>query len=480
MLAFGASFFIPVVLARHFTTDEFGTYKQIFILYDTLFYIVQAGLATSLFYFVPRAPQHAPRYVANASLAVGALATVCAIVVALDRDLVSWIFSNDALIPLVRWGAVYFLFMMIAVPLEIVMICRERYRWASISYAISDFLRATALVVPTLVTRDLRWLMIGAVGFATARLTTAVLYLRGTYGRELRPDRGLLAEQLRYSLPFGLAVMVGTLQSNFHHFVVSHTFDAATFAIFAVGCLQIPLIDFISTPMSDVMMVKMTEARRDGAVARARALWHQAVTDLALLFIPLIGLLLVVGDRLIVFLFTANYAASVPIFRVSVLAILFTPLLIESVLRVHADTRFILLLNSLQLGLIALLIRPLLGRFGLVGGVMVMVIATAVVKMIGLMRLRHLMGTTLRTLLPWASLARVVVIGVGASLLSALVKSVAQGPPLLVLAEIGLVHAAVWAVLAWRFGFLPTPDLKTVQARLRRVGLPVFGSARPD
>jgi O-antigen/teichoic acid export membrane protein len=71
ILAFGASFFIPVVLARHFSTEEFGTYKQVFILYDTLFYIAQAGLATSLFYFLPRAPSHAPRYVANSALAVG-------------------------------------------------------------------------------------------------------------------------------------------------------------------------------------------------------------------------------------------------------------------------------------------------------------------------------------------------------------------------------------------------------------------------
>ena len=75
-LAFGASFFIPVVLARVFSTEEFGTYKQVFILFDTLFYIVQAGLATSLFYFLPRAPQHAPRYVANTTITIALLATV--------------------------------------------------------------------------------------------------------------------------------------------------------------------------------------------------------------------------------------------------------------------------------------------------------------------------------------------------------------------------------------------------------------------
>ncbi len=398
---------------------------------------------------------------------------------AVDGRLVAWLFSNDDLERLVAPGAIYFLFMMVAVPLEIVMICRERYRLASVSYAVSDLLRAAALVVPAIVTRDLRWLMIGAVCFASVRFAGSILYLRRTYGSELRPNRALLAEQLRYSLPFGLAVLVGTLQANFHHFVVSHSFDAATFAIFAVGCLQIPLIDFIATPMADVMMVKMTEARRDGAVARARALWHQAVSDLALLFLPLVGLLLVVADRLIVVLFTESYAASVPVFRISVLTILFTPLLIESVLRVHADTRFILLLNSLQLGVIAILIWPLLARFGLVGGVLVMVTAVFVVRVVGLLRLRHLLGSRFAELLPWPRLAKVVSIAVGASLISAVVDSLVEGPPILALAIVGTVHVLVWGALAWRMGFLPIPSPGVSRsATTLRMAPTAFGARR--
>jgi O-antigen/teichoic acid export membrane protein len=478
ILAFGASFFIPVVLARRFSTAEFGTYKQIFILYDTLYFIAQAGLATSLFYFLPRAPRDSARYLANTALAIGTIGVVCAGIVAIDGRLVAWLFSNGDLARLVGPGAIYFLFLMIAVPLEIVMICRERYRLASASYAISDILRAAALIVPAIVTRDLRWLMIGAVCFASVRFAASIYYWRRTYGPELRPDRALLTEQLRYSLPFGLAVLVGTLQANFHHFVVSHSFDAATFAIFAVGCLQIPLIDFIATPMADVMMVKMTEARRDGAVARARALWHQAASDLALLFFPLVGLLLVVADRMIVVLFTESYAASVPIFRVSVLTIFFSPLLIESVLRVHADTRFILLLNSLQLGVIAVLIGPLLSRFGLIGGVLVMVAAVSVVRVVGLLRLRHLMDTGVADLLPWPRLARILAIAAGASLISAVVNSLITGPDLLALAIVGTVHVLVWGCLAWRMDFLPIPSPSTLWARLRRFGGPSLGSER--
>jgi O-antigen/teichoic acid export membrane protein len=388
--------------------------------------------------------------------------------------------SNSALEPLVLPVSIYFLFMMVAAPLEIVMICRERYRLASTSYAASDLLRAAALVLPTILTGDLRWLILGAISFAAVRFGATLVYLRATYGRQLRPDRPLLREQLRYSLPFGLAVLVGTLQANFHHFVVSHSFDAATFAIFAVGCLQIPLIDFIATPMADVMMVKMTETQREGGAARAKAIWHQASSDLALLFFPLVGLLVVAADDLIVLLFTETYAASVPIFRVSVLTILFTPLLVESVLRVQADTRFILFLNSLQLGIIAMLIWPLIGRWGLVGGVVVTVTAITIVRAVGLARVKRLFDSGIRDLLPWPQLGRIAAIAAVATGASLGVKTVIDARPIVVLALIGITHTLVWAALSIRWGFLPMISVATVRSWIRRFALPRLSSQRAD
>jgi O-antigen/teichoic acid export membrane protein len=60
-VAFAATFFIPVVLARVFSQAEFGTYKQIFLVYATLYYIAQFGMAESLFYFLPSASREAGR-----------------------------------------------------------------------------------------------------------------------------------------------------------------------------------------------------------------------------------------------------------------------------------------------------------------------------------------------------------------------------------------------------------------------------------
>jgi hypothetical protein len=45
-VAFAATFFIPVVLARVFSRSEFGTYKQLFLIYSTFYLIAPFGMAT--------------------------------------------------------------------------------------------------------------------------------------------------------------------------------------------------------------------------------------------------------------------------------------------------------------------------------------------------------------------------------------------------------------------------------------------------
>ena len=92
------------------------------------------------------------------------------------------------------------------------------------------------------------------------------------YGRDFRADVTLWREQLAYALPFALAVGVEVVQLNYHQYVVASRFDTATFAIYAVGCLQIPLVDMIMTSTVNVLMVKMRggQTRRGGVACGTR------------------------------------------------------------------------------------------------------------------------------------------------------------------------------------------------------------------
>src|ERR1043166_9713314 len=82
VMAFLFTFFIPVVLVRVFDPVDFGTYKQLFLIYMTIFYAAQFGMAESLYYFMPLNPAKSSRYVVNSIAALSAAGTICLAVIA--------------------------------------------------------------------------------------------------------------------------------------------------------------------------------------------------------------------------------------------------------------------------------------------------------------------------------------------------------------------------------------------------------------
>lgn len=426
-LGFVAAFAIPLVLARLFDQQAFGTYKQVFLIYSTLFGIVQVGMAESLYYFLPSAANgqdtgRKASYIFNVLLVLVALGAAALLVLSTQQERIAALLNNPDLRPYLTLTGLYLVLMLASLVLEIVMTAEKQHVSASFAYALSDLGRAALLLLPVLIFGSLRALLWGAIATALVRLITTLLYLYRQFGAQLRPDRSLLNIQLRYALPFGLAGLIELIQANFHLYVVSWYFDAATFAIYAVGCLQLPITDFLMTSTSNVMMVQMREKLQAGNHAAVLAIWLDAVRKLSLLIVPMVAVLLALSHELIVFLFTTTYEASVPVFIVWTSSMVLATLLTDSLLRVHAENRFLIVQNCIRLALIAVLIQPFLHNFGLIGAVLVTACASTVAKVLALMRSKAVLKVSMAQLLPWKSLFMVCAIAAGATVPVLLLK----------------------------------------------------------
>jgi O-antigen/teichoic acid export membrane protein len=473
-----ASAFIPLVLVRLLLPAEFGTYKQIFLIYTTFFGIAQIGMAESLYYFLPHESHRAGRFVANSLLVLLGAGVLCLGVLTIAAPSAARLMNNPALAgPLTLLG-VYLALMLVSNVLEIAMTAKRRFLLAASSFAVSELLRAVCFVVPVLLFRSIRALLAGAAVFALFRVIAAFAWLRREYGSELRSDMTLLRVQIAYALPFAAAVVVHILQETFHQYAVSVRFDAATFAIYAVGCLQIPLVDTLSTSVSSVMMVRMAEDRAAGRTERILPHWHDTTRTLALIFCPMVGLLLVNSRAIIHVLFTERFLASAPILMLWSLAFLAAILQIDGVLRVYADTRFLLIMNLCRLGLVLLLIRPFLGLFGLPGAVMVTLLALFCGKAMALLRIGHLMQVGVRRLLPWFDLGRIVAASVVALLPALLMRSVVPRPSWTSLLATGVVYAIACATLLLLLKVVTIPHDALAHAWMGRPVLWLKGTER--
>jgi hypothetical protein len=151
----------------------------------------------------------------------------------------------------------------------------------------------------------------------------------------------------------------------------------------------------------------------------------------------------------IVALFTSRYLASVPIFMVWTLTILPAAFAVDGVLRVYAQTRFLLVMNIVRFALVVVLIGPLLSGFGLVGAVLVTLLATSLAKAAGAMRVTRLLGAGVADAIPWWRLAGVALRALAAAVPAAWIIHSVRWPPIVLVAAAGGAYVAVYAALSY-------------------------------
>lgn len=398
------SFVIPLALARVFLPDDYGAYKQLILIAQTLYYLLPFGMSQSLYYFIPRSRAPRPYLVQVLAYLAGAGALAMAALL-LGGALIARGLNNPALVGYLPYLSVYVFGLIGSMPLEIALTAQGRTGRAAIAYVVSDLAKAAAMTLPGLVGFGLQGVVQGMALFALLRLLACwALHLRGSPGPLF--ERAALKAQLKFALPFGAAVALAVPQQAFHQWVVSSNLSPALFAVYAVGVFQVPLFDLLYAPTSEILMVRVAELEREGRVREAAAVFREAVLKLSYAFVPLTLLLMAAAPEVIGALFTSRYLEAAPIFRVAVAAGILACLPIEGALRARGQTKHIFLSFALKAVVTVPLALYGVARFGMLGGIGSWLAAEAIGKAALFARLPRALGTKARELLPWRGLLR--------------------------------------------------------------------------
>lgn len=410
---------LPLVLVRRLDQEDYGTYKQLFMIAQTIYYVVPLGVPQSLYFFLPRAREGRP-YLFQALIfltGIGALASL-ALVAGANR-IGAWMNSPD----LARCApalAVYLFGTVCSSPLEISLTARGRTRLSSLFYLGSELFRTAAMTLPALLGMGLSGVMDGIAVFGLLRVAlTWAIVPWGAQGPWA--TRGALLEQLRYALPFGAAMALGVPQGYFHQYAVSAHVSAAVFAVYAVGLFQVPFVDLLHSPTTEVLMVALGELDREGRRSESADVYRSAASRLAYAFIPMVVFLEVAATQFISALFTDRYLAAVPIFRIAVASTLFAIFPLEGVLRARGETVYILKSNVAKVLVTVPLVLLGVRTLGMAGAIAAWLACELVGRGILLARLPRILGAKLVMLFPWKELARAA----AASLLAAAAMSIA-------------------------------------------------------
>jgi O-antigen/teichoic acid export membrane protein len=424
-VSFAITFALPVVLVRVLSPTAFGVYKQAFQVVTTAICLLNLQVAISAIYFMAREPGKKLQVALNIVLFYAGVGALTAAAFSLYPRWVVWVFNSDELVPHVPLLGLVILLGLVSACGETVAIAVEDFRFAS-AYIVLSQLSKSAL----LLSAGLMWKSVGAIVAAAAvqgMLLCGVLlwYLRRRFGRWLAPiDRPLFAAQMRNAIPFGIGGFPAVLQADLHNYFVSHFFNAATFAVYSVGCMQLPLLGMLTAAFSTALAPEV--ARRQHGVDYQGILhvWADVVRKLALVLFPAFALLFVLRREFIVLLFTETYSGAVPIFAINLFAVLLSVSAHYPVLRAFDELKYFRL--KLYLGLLPFTWAALhwgVRYGGLVGAVTASVLAQTLDVAISVGTVARKLGASRRDWRHFAALLRIGAAAAAAAIVVSLLKA---------------------------------------------------------
>ena len=463
-LAFVFAFALPVLLTRSMSQNEYGLFKQVFLIVNTAIALLPLGFGMSTYYYLPR--EHDVRrrgqIILNIllfNLMMGAAA--CAVLV-FWPGVIATIFRDPSIPSYAAPVGVVILLWLFAAFLEIVPIANQELKLATVFIIAGQLTRTILLLAAAIVFDTVQALVYAAVIHGVLQSVALLWYVSSRFPGFWRAfDWSLTRKQVAYALPFGLAGLLFTIQTDLHNYFVSNRFSAATFAVYSIGVAQLPLVGILRESVSSVILPRISYLQEQGQAREIIVLVANAIRKLAVAYLPLYVLLMITGREFLTFMFTSAYAASWPIFAINLTLLPLSLFEVDAVVRAYEGHRFFLL--KLQIVLSVLMVFALwygISRFGLIGAISVVVMINFLLRIVLAARFSRVLGAGFRDLLLLKDVAKVAVASVVAGVACLFVHSmmIAGGArPFWILVVCSAVFASIYlpAILLLR---VPTSD----------------------
>jgi len=431
--------------------EQYGLYKQAFLLITTAMTVLPFGVPMSAFYFLPRETTRRRETVLNIVLfhvAVGALA--CGALVLYPGILTS-IFHDARLANYSVWIGVAILFWVTGAFLDMVPVANDEIRLASGFIVGIQASRALIFVGAVLFFGTLQSLLVAAILHGLVQTVVLAYYLESRFQGFWRAfDLSVLRRQLSYAIPLGAAGILMIVQTDLHNYFVSNHFGPALFAVYSLGTLQLPLMGLIQEATNSVLITRVSLLQKHGESSEIVVLLARAARKLAAIYFPVYVFLMVAGRELIRVLFTARFADSWPIFAVNLTLLPLGIVLLDPLYRAFQHERYFLL--RLRFILAAVLIVTLwlfTARIGPLGAIGVVVAIATTERAVMAVHFGRLLGVTSRDLVLLRDIGQLAIAALGAGALAGALRLVlVHESALTVLAACGVAFVIAYLVLA--------------------------------
>lgn len=388
------AFLLPLLVVRFLTKEEVGTYRLIFQVIVNAVGILPLGFSLSVYYFLSRSTEDRSRTIFNILLFNFVTGGLAFCLFFFYPQFLGTILKSPELTRLAPLAGIVIWLWIFGIFLEIVAVANREPKVATTFIILSQFTKTLLMTCAVVIFVTVESILYAAMIQAALQIVVLLTYLNSRFPKFWTSfDPKFFKKQAAYALPFGFAGILWIMQTDIHNYFVGYRFGEAGFAVYAYGCFEFPLITMLYESIGSVMISKMSEFQSQGRTQDIINTTVSAMNKIALAFLPIFVFLMIVSSTFITTLFTEDYAASIPIFRVNLLLLPVYILMLDPIARAYEEIGRFLLKFRIFL-LIAIITALWFGvqYFNLTGMISIVVISIAFERVVTFWKIRNLLG----------------------------------------------------------------------------------------
>lgn len=310
-----------MIITRILDESAYGTYKQVFLAFNVALPFLSFGLTHGIFYYLPFEKERVRGRVNDCYFIYLVSGIAFSVFLLLGgNEILAARFDNPEVAPLMLLIIPYVISTLLFQCNNAIFNIMDRVKTYMIYATCSGLFTNIVLIITMLISPTAKSVVLAYV--ATNVISGIVIYFltKSVLPKDdarIRPSSML--ELIKFSLPIGIAGMVGNLSVQMDSLFVSAMRTTEEFAVYSVGAHEIILINVIVSSISSAVTPRMRLLISEGKNGECSELFQTAAKRMASMLVPMMCFFWVWSNDFISFVYSEKYLAAVWIFRIYLL-----------------------------------------------------------------------------------------------------------------------------------------------------------------
>lgn len=403
-----------MLLSRFRTLEEYGTYSQLLLIINLVSSLLMLGLPNSINYFLARADTQTERqkFLSVYYTLSTVLSVLIGVVLVLAMPFFEIYFHNSLLGKFYYFLAVFPWASIVSSSIENVLVVYKKTGFLMAYRLVVSAISLGAVVIIQLLGLGFKEYMITFVGTNCAfALSVYVIAAKFSGGLKILLDRQMIKSIFVFSIPIGMATMVGTLNTEIDKLLIGFLMDTEQMSIYTNAAKELPLT-IVASSITAVLLPQLTRMIKNERTIDAVKLWGSSIEIATIVMGVIVAGLFTYADEVITILYSSKYLPGIGVFRIYTLNLLLRVTYFGIILNAYGETKIIFYCSVLSL-LLNIVFNPLCYYWlGMSGPAIATFLAILVIQLLQLKMTSRISHLGFGQVFPWKQTGVIILVNV--------------------------------------------------------------------